>query len=78
MDSIVTIVGVKSGVSVVNLIALVRRYTGQRLKESKQAVEKILEGYPVDFLVVDGSQVSAFASQSRELGAIVLGDTTCG
>jgi ribosomal protein L7/L12 len=63
--------GVVPRARVVSLITLVQNYTRLRLKEAKEAVERVLEGHPVEFAVVDGSRADEFAREARELGALV-------
>lgn len=71
MQPTVTFTGVISRSKVVSLIALVQKYTGLRLKESKEAVEQLLGGQHVDFVATSEYQADTFAAEARALGAIV-------
>jgi hypothetical protein len=50
---------------------LVQKHAQLRLKEAKEAVERVLEGHQVEFTVGDGGQAAVFAREARELGALV-------
>jgi len=71
----VRITGWKPGLHTIELMRIIRSFTGWGLAETKESVERMLNGTPLDFEFEDAMTASRFETAVTSLGCI-CGDRT--
>lgn len=72
MSALVILKSIDRRAKTISLITCIQRYSGLRLKEAKEAVEKVQFGQHVELTFIDEDQASLFAGEAKALGVEVV------
>lgn len=66
----VKIIGWKPGLHTIELIRILRRYTGSGLAETKESVERMIAGISIEMEFADSNLASRFEMEVTAVGCI--------